>query len=370
MWGRLGALFEVMRPRTLARAERAVDRLDTSARELKREAKELAAAQRRVEVRISPILEHLCGLDEALRSLQQQVGVLVVRESQLRAIMLADAQRMCALDGLPSVLDEGRIAQHVTAAIAHADLRLDPFPYVIVKDLFPDDFYEALVSGIPPIEMFGDSPINEQQLRVPLEVAPLYSRRVWNFAVYRVVQRIIQPAVVRKFRGPLEAWISRHWPQLAADPLGPPVKFHASEGRIMRRGRGYYISPHRDPKWGFLTCLWYLVREGDSEAWGTQLFVVDDDEPAPGTWPHWIDERRCRVAVDVPFRRNSMLVLLNSAGAHGARIPDDAVPANLERYIYQYRIGPTPDAIRNLLSMLPEDQQRLWAGKVDDGAHR
>ena len=64
------------------------------------------------------------------------------------------------------------------------------------------------------------------------------------------------------------------------------------------------------------------------------------------------------------FRRNRLLVFLNSVGAHSAHIPADAEPETLQRYIYQFRVGPTLDAIARLKSILPEERQPLWAGKA------
>ena len=150
------------------------------------------------------------------------------------------------------------------------------------------------------------------------------------------------------------------------NPLGPPMELHGSSGRIMLRRRGYNIPPHRDPKWGFITCLIYLPRSGDLETWGTSLYTVDGDEEARGALPHWIDGSQCRLVAEVPFRRNSALIFLNSTGAHGATIPDDAEPADLERYAYQFRVGPTRDAITELMKMLPEERRPVWAGKVTD----
>jgi hypothetical protein len=56
-----------------------------------------------------------------------------------------------------------------------------------------------------------------------------------------------------------------------------------------------------------------------------------------------------------------MLVFLNSEGAHGASIPADQ-PKTLERYIYQFRLGPTPKAINRLISLMPPEQAAMWAG--------
>jgi hypothetical protein len=57
-----------------------------------------------------------------------------------------------------------------------------------------------------------------------------------------------------------------------------------------------------------------------------------------------------------------MLVFLNSVGAHGASIPADAKPANLERYVYQFRLGPDVRAIKQLMSLMPNDRRTRWAG--------
>ena len=171
---------------------------------------------------------------------------------------------------------------------------------------------------------------------------------------------VIAPAILTKFRPHINDWISRNWPDL--DPES--VELHGSGGRIMLRRRGYRIRPHRDPKWSFITCILQLARPGDNETWGTQILAVDQDQEAKNAAPYWIDEKHCRLVEDVGFRRNRLIVFLNSTGAHAAQIPPDAEPENLQRYIYQFRVGPTLDAIARLKSLLPEERQPLWAGKA------
>ena len=175
-----------------------------------------------------------------------------------------------------------------------------------------------------------------------------------------------QPAIVEKFRDPLAKWIAHEFPAVASDPLAPPMELHSTDGRILLRGCGYRIPPHRDPRWGFITVLLYLPRTKETEKWGTQIYAVDNDESANSIAPLWIDPARCRLVADIPFRRNSALVFLNSHGAHGAFIPEDAKPADLQRYAYQYRIGPTKAAIQHLVATLPEERRSAWEGKVVD----
>jgi hypothetical protein len=232
---------------------------------------------------------------------------------------------------------------------------------VIIDRLLPDSLYEALIAGLPPVELFADRPDNERQLVVPLKLGPAYGRRVWHYMARTVVERMITTVLIEKFRPCLNRWVAHSFPSLGENGLDR-MRMHASDGRILLRTRGYVIPPHRDPKWGFLTCLFYLARPGDSESWGTQLYTIDDDEEAIGTGPAWIDGGRCRQVSDVAFLPNRALVFLNSTGAHASRIPDDA-PEGLERYAYQFRIGPHSTSTPGLVESLPAERRPFWKGK-------
>jgi hypothetical protein len=175
---------------------------------------------------------------------------------------------------------------------------------------------------------------------------------------------MITPAVLQKFRAPLAAWLDA---SLAPDAIAllDRLQMACTDGRILLRGRGYRIPPHRDPKWGFITCLMYLARVGDDRSFGTELYSVAADADAPDAKPHWIPADRCRLEATVEFLPNRALIFLNSAGAHGARIPDDA-PESLERYAYQFRIGPGRGQISTLLGSLPPELRAAWDGKIGD----
>jgi hypothetical protein len=355
MLRRLRERLDVVRPRSLARMRKSLDDVAEGIRELRRAAKE----QTRLVARVDE-------MHARLRELGEKVEWLTLRESQLRAVAAADALLEEDMQRLSAVCDEPLIVAHVRQAVRRSRLATDPLPYLVVSNVFPPDFYAALVRSIPPFELFADRPHNKRQLTIPFTYGPVYSRAMWTFLVDVVLEGAFQPAIIEKFAEPLAEWIAQEWPPLASDPLGPPMELHSTDGRILLRGRGYRIAPHRDPKWGFITVLLYLPRAHESEQWGTQLYAVDEDEAANTIAPHWIDPARCRLMADVPFRRNTALVFLNSRGAHGAYIPEDAQPPDLRRYIYQYRIGPTKAAIASLVAMLPQEQRSVWEGKMVD----
>ena len=312
--------------------------------------------------RIASIERQCADIVSELKTMNEQLSRLVRRESQLRAVLERDAELERYQGKLDDTLAKPGTAGHIERAIAEAHLHRDPFPYSVIESLLPHDLYTCLLRGLPPLELFADRPTNKQQLQVPFRIAPAYSRRVWRHLTSVVIPEFVVPAVLAKFRGPVDDWVHLNWPDVRPDT----VIFHSSDGRILLRRRGYRIAPHRDPKWGFLTCIFYLARDEDSERWGTQLYRVEGDEEAQGAAPHWIDPVRCRQVGDVAFRPNRMLVFLNSVGAHGAHIPEDAEPENLERYIFQFRIAPSTESMGLLKSTLPEERRAFWAGKAGE----
>lgn len=284
-----------------------------------------------------------------------------IEREQQAATERLDREQAGALAAVEAILDREAIAAHVREAVQRATLHLDPCPYIVVDRWLPDAVYRAMIEAMPPAIFFADRPpLARHRVLVPFDTGPAYARRVWSFIARDVVEATLGEALRQKFREPLDAYIATFCPRWLDEP---DQRLRVSDGRIMLRRPGYVIDTHRDPKWGFVTALVYLAREHDSETYGTQLYRVHGDAEASDDKPLWIDSARCELVTSVPFRANSMLAFLNSTGAHGASIPADARPANLERYVYQVRLGPGSAGIERLISLMPPEQRAQWAGK-------
>ncbi|NOT44424.1 MAG: hypothetical protein HOP14_07480, partial [Acidobacteria bacterium] len=223
--------------------------------------------------------------------------------------------------------------------------------------------YDLLIEALPPLPFFGERDPVKQDLPLPLTLAPALSTHVWNFVHEVVAVQLLRPALIAKFHEPLQ----RHYDLV----FGPGAREQAgslpggtSGGRLMLRRPGYHLDPHRDPKRSLLTCLLYLARPGDDERYGTQIFRVEGDAEAGYKQTYYPEQEghRCELAGVVPFRANTMLVFLNSKGAHGADIPEDA-PADLERYTYQFYVTPRADALSALVKSLPKERRAQWRNK-------
>lgn len=325
MTSRFNAIFEALDPRVQHRTRQRVDEVRDSTRELRR-----------------------------------AMNLIEIRTEQLMLLERLNWEQRAQTDALSQLLDPVSVRDHVNAAVDRAVLADDPFPHFVVENWLPPAVYDAMLKAIPPAVFFAEKPSHKQQLHVPPPIAPEYSRRVWTFLAEHVVTECLGPAVVRKLGERVDAYVQSICPA-SSDAWRQHVRMHASEGRLMVRRAGYLLEPHRDPRWGFITCLAYLARNSDTEIYGTRLYRVKHDQEAPDESVFYVDKKDCELVSTVPFRANHLLVFLNSAGAHGASIPDDA-PPDLERYMYQFRMGPDLKGIRWLLERMPEAHRHLWAG--------
>ena len=284
---------------------------------------------------------------------------------QLKATAMLNERQRSLIADLPGLLNEERITCHIRRAIAATPILTDPYEHLVVDGLLPDDVYDLLLEAIPPLSFFHDRDLIKRDVRFPMEFGPTLSAMVWGFFDEVIARRAIRTAVLDKFQEPLQ----RHFDSI----FGPAFRERAtslpqsvSGGRLMLRSRGYHLGPHRDPKRSMLTCLLYLARPGDIDTYGTQIFRVANDADANYKQTYYPEQEghACELVKVVPFRANSMLVFLNSRGAHGATIPPDA-PADLERYSYQFYIAPQNEALAALIKALPADRRRMWQSKSD-----
>jgi outer membrane murein-binding lipoprotein Lpp len=326
------------------------------------------AWKRDVSASVDPIRSDLARLSRQIEQLQlkvqagaEQAARAERQATQVRLTLRLNEQHGGLLAELPSLLDRASIVAHVRRVILDAPLQTDPYPHVVVEPLLPTAMYRLLLKAIPPAAFFGDRDPIKQNLRIPLEFGPALSTRVWDFMDTVIAREAIQPAVMELFREPLRQHGERLFGQSAAVTTLPQS---VSGGRVMLRRPGYYLAPHRDPKRSMVTCLLYLARRRDADTYGTEIYRVHDDRESSFAQTYYPEEdgRRCEIVKVVPFRANSMLVFLNAAGAHGARIPPDA-PPETERYAYQFYIGPDQEALDALVKSLPMDRQAMWRAK-------
>jgi|CXWL01.1.fsa_nt_gi hypothetical protein len=118
----------------------------------------------------------------------------------------------------------------------------------------------------------------------------------------------------------------------------------------MLRRPGYHLDPHIDPQRVVVTCLLYLANPGDSVAFGTQLFSLNEVPKVTRTKTFYPGQVGYISSLEktVPFTPNTAVAFLNAgAAAHGATIPDSA-PKHTKRYAYQFYVSPDPAGLAKI----------------------
>lgn len=312
---------------------------------------------------VRKLAQQVDQLQATLAAMSASVGEVERTAAQTRLILRLNNGQREYLEKLPGVLDATSVSAAIHDAVALAPLHEDPYPHAVVEGLLPQRVYRAVLRGIPPPAFFSARDPIKQNLRIPIDFGPAYAEQLWQFVHDTVATDAIRNAVIEKFREPLR----RHYEEL----FGPEFAGRAEQlpqaisgGRLMLRRPGYFLAPHRDPKRSMLTCLLYLAKPGDSEEYGTGLYRVSGDTESSFMETFYPGEHGLgtELVKTVPNRPNSMLVFLNGRGAHGAGIPESA-PADLERYAFQFYIGPEASALDELVAELPAERRTMWARK-------
>jgi len=356
------SILQRLNPLRIVRTVDSVPQLRSLGEKLREDQKEMTRQLRTIS-------RQLDQLEETLKGQQRILDMVPELQAQVRrcvTVYTKDAGQRDLLAALHAKLGDGkRMAAHAAAAVARAQLDLDPFPHIVIDQLLPEDIASELMSAMPSNAFFKTEDMTRQELEVPFAFAPEYSRVMWNTFFDKVIAEAMVPALMEKFRPALDDFLRTHWPELGS-MAAAGINLRVSNSRLLLRRPGYVIKPHRDPRWAFLTCLVYLPQTADHQVYGTQLYRLRQEPEVTHSSPLWLDRSECELVKDVPARRNTAVVFLNSTGAHGASIPSDA-PKNVERFLYQVQFGVDQKTKERLIAGVPDAARSSWATARDSG---
>jgi hypothetical protein len=356
------SIFERLNPLRIVRTVDSVPQLRSLGEKVREDQKEMTRQLRTIS-------RQLEQLEETLKRQQKVLDAIPELEAQVRrcvTVYTKDARQTDLLAALRTKLGNGQgIAAHAAAAVARAQLELDPFPHIVIDNLLPDDVSTELIRAMPSTAFFKTEDMTRQELEVPFVFAPEYSRVMWNTFFHKVIAEAMVPAIMEKFRPALDDFLRTHWPELGSMSEAG-ITLRVSNSRLLLRRPGYVIKPHRDPRWAFLTCLVYLPQTSEHQVYGTQLYRLRREPEVTHSSPLWVDRSECELVKDVPALRNTAVVFLNSTGAHGASIPSNA-PANVERFLYQVQFGVDEETKERLIAGVEDTARSSWATARDSG---
>ena len=161
--------------------------------------------------------------------------------------------------------------RYLSEVLSQAELRKDPFPYLIIDDFFPDDFYSSLLASIPPISQAAK--VSDSISRITLVPDPYSDNEDWSYKalltntpdLYRFwhsfAEFLNSPSLIQQLLEILEISYSNSYTMSA---------------RLAYDSKGSGLGPHRDREDKVASFIFYLASpltcstEIDS---GTELLV-------------------------------------------------------------------------------------------------
>lgn len=179
--------------------------------------------------------------------------------------------------------------RHVLNAIKEAPILTEPWPHIMVANVFQDNFYKLILSKLPK----------------PENMEPL-GRTTPNRLLYWLEKKGERPPLTlfwEEFRAELfdDLWMTLE------DKLAVVGKVTGAE--IVHDLPGYNLGPHTDSKDKLITGLFYLPRSEEDAKQGTVLFKCSIPDPRGKGHRFSSDFVKFKV---IPFLPNSALFFVRT----------------------------------------------------------
>ena len=239
-----------------------------------------------------------------------------------------------------SSASQGPLA-HVIARLRAAEVVAEPYPHYYLENVFPDDFYQALLRHLPEAtayeNLFEITTLKLDHFRHRdqrslndgwTDALPAELRDFWNGFNEWFYGADLAEAVLDSFAEPLRTRFSEKgaWPSVSV------------ESQLIRHRAGYFLGPHSDLNTKLVVLLLYLASDESASQLGTSLYRPK----APGfSCPHsahypFEDFVKVKTA---PYKPNSALAFLRSdVSFHGVEPLSEQDVASCSRDLIQYVI--------------------------------
>lgn len=195
--------------------------------------------------------------------------------------------------------------EHIAAAIRNAPIEVDPWPHVVVDNVFPNELYTEILANIPLLDA------------------------LLPFAYQRWLYWIVDDngaANVTPFWTALRAELFKPLQLVLEDKFGVTGIRYGAE--ILYDKPGYSIAPHTDSTNKLITGLFYLPKSGQASEQGTILYHGATPDPSGKGHKFTKDFEPRKI---IPYVPNSALFFKRTdISFHGVR------PTPVDRCILAY----------------------------------
>lgn len=212
----------------------------------------------------------------------------------------------------PASRETRKILSHVLRRIDATPIATAPFPYIVVDEVFPADYYKAMLDNFPkmsvmrPIGETGRVPANAYQERnvvlfndVDFQRLDPAQRRFWLELSQWLYSEQFISILLQKFIHQVDDRLDTI---LNADPC-----LHIKgDALLVNDCTNYAIGPHTDSPHRLITFLFYLPPDESDRDLGTSLYTPKEDGFVCWGGPHHLRDR-FDLAKTVEFLPNRLL---------------------------------------------------------------
>lgn len=237
--------------------------------------------------------------------------------------------------------------------VVPADIRLSPFPHIVIENALPPDLYAAISAACPtPEQIFpppgrrGHHPSNHR-----------YTFSAWITAIHEALSPVWKEFIARhsspEFFEQVVRLFEGHWPQDLKDHLGGSLYGHPAglllephdppprlflDARVEMNTPVYEAAsvsrgPHLDTPNRLFSGLFYLRAEEDDSTGGELHLYRWKNGPIAGFDSYQLPDDSVELAVTLPYRANCFVLFpqqINALHGTGLRHPTPHV----RRYVF------------------------------------
>ena len=221
---------------------------------------------------------------------------------------------------------------HLIDRLHTAAVDVDPFPHFYLENVFPDDYYKALLRNLPSTDVYDnlyevtDLKLDHFRHRNQRDMDAGWTVRLppglqsfWNSFNKWFLGADLAQAVLNSFRSQRSSW--------------PEVSV---ESQFIRHRAGYFLGPHSDLHTKLVVLLIYLAPNYSAPHLGTSLYRPKDPAFSCHDSKHYPFEDFIRVKT-APYKPNSLLAFMRSdISFHGLEPLSQTDVATEGRDVIQY----------------------------------
>lgn len=231
--------------------------------------------------------------------------------------------------------------EHVTDRLRAAEVVLDPYPHYLLENVFPADYYQALLRHLPESNVYEnlyevttlklDHFRHRDQRDLDegwTETLPPELKDFWDGFDEWFLGPDFARAVLHSFAEQLRE-------RFGAEDLWPEVSV---ESQLIRHRAGYFLGPHSDLYTKLVVLLVYLAPDRNAEHLGTALYRPKDPKFSCPNSTHYPFEDFVRIKT-APYRPNSLLAFFRSdVSFHGLDLLSEQDVTTSGRDLIQYTL--------------------------------